>query len=1179
MVTEDGGNNRVLADALQARPRVLLLGQQYLDGGSADSPLAAAFRAFDANASSPYEWWLSETGDIERRAASFARVERTVVAPTALRECLQHPWTAVYTSAIDGGMRALLEIPARRLVQQLTAPGLPRLQAGVLPLSRLYGTVERATAEELPPGDRDALRRRRTVAAEILQYLGQAVSARGHLFIDGWSPIDGGDWLRPRDLAAGALSLDRDQVLLFGLDERRRAVLEADPDLAELLHLGIIRTFESRLPELLARLQEEGFRTSDDEWLTRDSSGIRYALAMRLPDAGQSTRPEHLKQITVPVHEWRRLSTGLTIIEELENTRPLPLVAEEQKQLFRTLCSTGPEVRSWPWLHHVAFRRPVLERIVDTCLSLCRLPTPQDNVVILYGQSGSGKSVLLHLLGLELRRLGLPVLFTTRTLLPVDQTQVDNVCSLLAREEATTLPVFFIYDGTQSDAEYLGLASYLSSRNRKCVIVGSAYPGHFGGRRRHRGGPTVLPVEVSVHLSADESGALLKHVARFTGINASMLAKILGSDVSHFFAALYRLLPDVRRPLSSGLIDELIQGSTRIDARLEAERAAAQPHHQTEMELKLRAALGLALESSVGPAALPNDEAATAARRLIDAVMVLSRLGIQVPQTVALRLIGSNLPAYRSSMREDIIVEHEMADNGFALAARHPLEAEIWVRDRVAQQRSQFDVIRALVLCLRPGEAIEESAELEFAVKSLQAIGPEGREGLKMPTFYNSIAETVTELRQRMEVHPRLLLLEAHAIREWILQQQRVFQQRKVAPQDALGQAGIWVERLDAADEGLRRAIDMVKSPSGGYLSAAARRMLSTLTTERAAVLGFKLGSLRRLVDRGVVARSDRTSDKDRWLAEARSAWREALQVDDENAKALDVACWILEERLGCGGVDEAGEAELLAEWADLLDRYLDMDLPPSQLDRQDGAERTFAARCGDVKRFAAVMDRAAARGSNAMRVLNARDIWRKAGAAAASRYLEENCGQVLLSDRAVLLLYLRVWWESATGLDSLLGEERACLALDSTQWEFLERLAGARLALDGERDHAATHFLRAAALVSLARVDEAVKAFEYLSRLGLGGYRRSRSLILLTDGTGKPRELTAEFQGRRQGATCLAWCDELRTNVRFQPMDHGLMDMRPGTWLGPFHLGLSFRGMYAEPPHRLRDTRRTQRS
>jgi hypothetical protein len=558
--------------------------------------------------------------------------------------------------------------------------------------------------------------------------------------------------------------------------------------------------------------------------------------------------------------------------------------------------------------------------------------------------------------------------------------------------------------------------------------------------------------------------------------------------------------------------------------------------------------------------------------------MVASRLGLAIPQSIALRLIGTNIPAYRSSMSGDIIVEHEPQPSLLTLSARHPIEADIWVRHRLPQSASQFDIIRSLALHIRSDEAVQDdSMELDFVVKLLQAVGPEGDDRFRMRTHYDAIGKIVGELRLRHEVHPRLLLVEAHATREWI----KLEQQKKPAPTFIVASERfeVWVSLLDKADQGLRHAIDMVLDAAAGYLSAAARRMLTTLATERAAVLGFKVGSVSRLREHEQTLAPVLAERTDTWLRDARDAWREALRFDDENPRAVDAACWILKERMDCGIADPVAEAELLAEWGDLVDRYLEMDVPPSQLDRLDRAESTFAAACGDVTRFKSVMDRAAARGSNAMHVLIARSMHQKKGAAVARAYLEKECGAVLRTDRAVLLLYLRLWWESETGFDSYLGRERACLAFDQVRWETLEALASARLRLQGEQDHAVTHFLRACALLSLDRVEEANQAFEYLARLGLGGFRRSRSLVLLTTSDGTPRLLTAEFQGRRQAGIWLAWCDELRTNIRFQPLDHGLVDLRPGTWLKPFHLSLSFRGMFAEPPSRLRESRTPERT
>lgn len=1167
-----------VSQALRVRPRVLLLGQGYHAGPQGEDPLSDALRTRNSSARSAHEWWLREGGPLEKRVATFTEVERAVLVDDGLRACLRLPWTWVFTSAIESLPRVLLEIPNRRLVHQLTTPGSPRQSGDSVVLFRLFGAVDRASTAELPPVDAEALRRRRTQAGEILQGLAPMTSVRGHVFIDGWDPRSGCDWLRARELSTALAPLDVGQALLFGIDADRRSVLESDEDLAELLRLGVIQTFEPRLNDFLRLFAAQNQSITDDDWTTSSAESVLYKIAEKTPEKGAPPRLGLTRTVPIPVHEWRRMSATFTILEEIDLTRPLPINVEEQRHLFHTLCARGPEPSLRPWLPHIAFRRTALDQLLAQALRLCSTSTPQDHIIVVQGQSGAGKSVLLNLLAIELRHHGLPVLFATRALLPVDQVQVDEFCALLAQHEAITQPVFLIYDATCSDAEYLQLASFLSGRNRKCVVIGSAFPGQMRNRsiRRKGGSAEVHIVEVSIRLSQHETTDLLEHIQRFTGLAASVLRKLLGEDVSHFFAILYRLIPDARQHLSKGLIEEVVQGSERIMRRIEKERKGSSLKPEKVLAYKLRAALGVALQAIADAprGGQTSETSVMAARQLVDTVMLISRLGLQIPQSIALRLIATDVAAYRSSMAEDIIVEHEPERDVITLSARHPLEADIWVQDRVHDRKRQFELLRAALLQIRESEARDDSIELEFVVKVLQAIGPEGPERFRLVQFYDQVAGIVSELRLRHEVHPRLLLAEAHTIREWIVAQQRQ-SDSKGAGEGSIIRLDTWLASLDKADEGLQRAIDMVKGTAQGVVSVAARRMLATLATERTAVIGFKLGSVRRLLSRGSHKNGSAAYDTKRWLGDARNAWHEALRFDDENYRALHAATWVIAERLDLLGEEKHEEAELLVEWGDIIDRYLDIDVPPSQVDNQDDAERKYAQRCGDIARFQAVMARSEARGSNALHVLVAREHRRHEGAAIARNYLETHCSNAILTERAVLLLYLRVWWESETGFDSFLGSERACLAFGEQQWAQLEQLTTARLRLEGEEDNAVTHFLRACALLHLRRVEDAAKAYDYVARLGLGGFRRSRSLMLLSDPTGKPRLLTAEFQGRRQGGICLAWCDELRVNIRFQPLEHDLSDPRPGTWLRPFHLALNFRGMYAEPTFRMRESRK----
>jgi hypothetical protein len=383
MAAMDRADLDFVAEALHLRPRALLLGQEYLSGPT-DDFLSVAFRTLDPQVSSAYDWWLRGKGDIGERASTFVRAEKSVLVPDDLRLCLRQPWTTVFTSAIDSLARSLFEIPERRHVIQMTAPGLPRKGAD-LPLFRLFGTVDRATVDELPPADADSLRRRRTAARAMLQAVGPAVSVRGRLFVEGWNPALDHDWLRPRDLATALSTLDEDQVLIFGIDDAKQRVLEADEDIAQLLQLRVLRLYSPRLAEFVAAIHAQGVAITDDDWTTRPDDTVPYQLAARAPLLEDQGRPE-LKTILIGTHDWRRLSAGLRILEDPDQTRPLPAVADEQRQLFRSFSATGAEPRLWPWLPHLAFRRPALDAAVRTCLRLCRLPTPQSYPTLTPGQ-------------------------------------------------------------------------------------------------------------------------------------------------------------------------------------------------------------------------------------------------------------------------------------------------------------------------------------------------------------------------------------------------------------------------------------------------------------------------------------------------------------------------------------------------------------------------------------------------------------------------------------------------------------------------------------------------------------------------------------------------------------------------------------------------------------------------
>lgn len=1198
-----------VVDSIRTRQCILLLGQRYLRDEHGENRLFANFRDTLAERektkpdtdTDPYSWWLLDNRNLPARERCILPVDKAISPPDSVASCLRLPWRAVFTSAFDGTLRRLLELPGARKVSSIWTPEFGALSTGSeITLGRLFGSIERHEhANEAPPQNYHGLRQRRTQATAILLRVRELLPPRGAILIDGWDPRS--DWLRPRDLAPALQNFVKDQVAIFGVEAEAEELLFDDEDFADLLHSGIAVIRRSALSEVVSDLFAEGA-------LTRDlydavvSSDIRYLLRSAQPDARAGVPTEKdLTAVGFARSEWRRIMSGFVPLLELEYSKPLPDSAEARYQLFRSFSAVGPqEAATFPWLRALAFRRPVLDEILSKCMGLCGKANPENHVVILYGQSGAGKTVLAFQLALELRCKGLPVLLYSQSLAPLGREKVDLFCETVSK--SSRAPIFLIYDGTRSDSEYIDLAAYLTSSGRKCVVIGTCYPdqhqadGEPGTAKELRAHGRTIAVQVPVSLRPAERDALLRHINCFVPGPQQQFSLLLKSDIANFFAVIYRLLPETHPGLEAGIVAEIVHGTDRIRKRIESDESdEPKIAGATELEWKFRQLFGDSLRHlgqetkvEVGEGAKPpaDDEA----MRLVHVVMLGTAANLPIPQGLALRFVGHDLAVYRAIGDANITTEIRIGDDEWGLCGRHALEAQIWLSHRLPLHRDRVALLREVLLCLSRHEVsdtVGRSVGLEFGVRLLQAYGPDGR--CSMPGHYFELAGVITDLRGRyISLHPRFFLVQSHLIREAVMGAVR----RATRPggpsrrgvdgssSEEMPPVGDWLEHLREAEQGLDVAIDVVKNnASEVWLSRAARRMLATLATERACVFGSKLG-IRRCRPTRELLLEGAQREAGRYFEEARDSWREAVAYDDTSRHAVDAACWICGERfnMGFGAEDVESEAGVLAEWTEAVDRYMEMDLAPAQLDKRDEREAALSRALQDPARFEAVVGRMSRRGSNAVHTLVARDIATRRGAGRALEYLDETCPDLIVSDRHLVVLYMRLWWRVQTEFDSYFPHERMCLAFGEQQWLRLQELTSSRLACAGEETHPTTRFLRACALVHLGDALGAGRLLEELERSGAGGFRRSRSLVLAADGKGSPVTYSAEYQGRRRGSRFLAWCDDLGANLFFIPNDFRLSDPQPGTSLGEFHLSIQFRGLLAEPTYRYRPSGREQR-
>ena len=1138
----------------------LLLGQRWTADAGEGDPLAAVCEEIlgDADLS---RWWLAQDLPVAERATRVRDALESVVVPPSVLELLHLPWAQVYTSAIDSQLRPALTIAGRRLVHQIVGATGGAINApATLPLVRLMGTVERESAAEAPPLDRRGRSLRRTQASDQLAALPALLGARGVLVVDGWSPSK--DWLQPADLENRIKFLGRLQVVLCGIDEDAREELDRNDDIALLFEEGKVLSVPVPARRLFELVAEDPvvstWRDSDVE-----AESVTLELSGRRAPADSTTPPSsgELVRLHLPSLDWRKFREVALIPVARMAAGKLPDSRRDRINAFIRFMAEGPGPSSLELAHRFAPARDAVAALSDACVELAGEPAPQESVLILRGPGGSGKSVALAHFTLRMRYLGFPVLYVAPSPMRVNRFLVDEFAQLV--EAQTRCPTVLVHDANREQRDYLSLAEYFASRGRKVIVVGSHYTFQELGevavgrpRGMSYGSRPVIStrvVELSPTLSEREKEGLLKHLKRFIE-DPEQLVPLLQAGAAHLFAVIYRALPEIRDRLEQGFLHECLLGARAM------EESVNQVVEDKLGEEILRAVAEGDSDSVTGMGQASQD--------LLTSVMYVSGLGLQLPQSIALRLLGSRTDVYQETFHGGLLRERLLDRGSFVLEARHPLEAEIWSRKHAREREQRVALIGQLFDQISRDEFDDDySMEVEFLVGLLEAVGPEGRRDQSLKSHWRDLAQMIRAVRSKFgkDISPRLLIKESNLLREWVGSQQESV--RRLGPEEAERALPEFIEVLDSAQKACDLAIERVLARQPDP-SPAARRLLATLETERAAAFGFQIGSMLDCLSDEQRKTPSRQRQLDAWLDGARQAWTASLKWNSSNHRAIDVACWTSLKRSLAGFADQEAGVELFAGWHEIIDRYEELLLTEEQAAKRELRVGEFREHVGDAKGIEALLERASDRGVVAVRAMLARRLAQEKGPGVACAFLREHCGDGVFTDPKLVYLHARLWWWEHTGSRQYFPRQRLCLQFDGEGWTELASIMEARLTLEPE--NSASLVILATAKLHLGRVEDARKLLRKADRLGTGGILRVKSLFLHCDRFGEPISHTAEFQGRRlHKNTCLAWSDELGADVEFFPAEHAKGELREGQVIAPFHLSVRFRGLFAEPTRR----------
>ena len=1111
----------VLEDVVaEDRPIVAILGQS---SGSPrtgqDTVLTAALEKLGIDG----ETWtdLFAAGPLDRAFYAWLndRFERRGPQSRLLSIADAH-LSAIFTSSFDPVLRKLFETEGRQPETVLVGDPPPPISRSKLKpkLHYLFGMTGAGIFE--PPASRlDLNARRAKHAIPMLNAVLETATPLGTVVVDGYRGKS--DWLRPGELLGSLGQAPAGAVLWFG----------DDPD------------FSDEDAEVFDELLKKGAIIRD-----RRSFGFVYAeiaAGGTIPRLHSWNEPgivsfaDGCSLITSPT---MRLSTeaAASIIDDTWTDALAPLRGPQMKDGFATFHSIPPSNRLiFSGVRRgYAILRDFEEHLTATTLRALKNHSNEKGAIVLSGQSGIGKSVALYRLAGCVRDSRSAAVLYAKDRIP----SPVELSSFLAEVDRLGQVTLVIVDALEQPRRYDMLLDSFRSRGHRVVIVGSSYS-YDVGIRRHEG----RTVRAQATLSAREREQLAA-LAKKHFLQVELGPTALASE--HALAQFFWHLPHSRTRLGMGLGRE----ARHTESELRDKGRARKPSRAIGN-------VGLALlQAGYQPAKVtifsqePDlEEENQAASRLIDYIMVCSRLYRWVPVNLVLRAIVADELVGKGGITLDLIRDlfegHDLfrwryddnQEDHLLVGARLQIEAQLICDSRLGGP--SFEAERILDLISNATRAGPEGAEeTRFVADIVFAIGPDGPLGDRYRASYYEVASALTTLRRKRGVHNARLMLQEATLRRHFIRRNET----EVNDDERL-------RILDEAREAVDEALADIANPEVGM--RAARRTQENLWVERAATYGFLASAAAR---QGGPKESVWSS----YLA-AREAVRNATGRVDTYFP-LDISLWlpleILEHRNDLG-IERI--AELQADVVAAIDMVSDDALDSTQLelfqkqrlragdvlDRDELSEDAFAAldNAGSTVGYFFRARKLAPAKRGPGKDLTAQDVTL---AEKATEYLLRHRDRISSDPRCLRLLLNCFWeWKTATWLFD--GLRQPLPYSESDRRRVLEMLMDLASA-SGQDFQPRFRYLTAVFTWLVGNEPEALQQFRRLAR-DTEYVERKRVL---------PRHVIADLNGNPvpYDGVVERQIGEQRWSVRVRELGR-TVDLVSGRWQGDIRVGRELRG------------------
>jgi len=837
------------------------------------------------------------------------------------------------------------------------------------------------------------------------------------------------------------------------------------------------------------------------------------------------------KAVEIPTRIRRLINHYGTLVEDKFFNNPVDNIDDLYKD-FLFESSRIPIWQAYP--NKLDFEREYYKDLYAVVNEQIKKNKVCENPVILHGSTGTGKSISLARLCYDLYNEKKYIIVYVNTHSDtLDFKVIDEVCEWA--ESSSDLTTIICWDGMNNVDTYQSLSSYLSSRGRKQIVIGTTYKINSNKKIKYR-------IESQDQFSEKENISFKKYL-RSKNI---VFEDAINSFDSVFLVTLYRLLPETRFAITSGVVNEanhikqiIFKDLTLSDSSesiiAEAFRKA---FAKSDNEIKI----------------YKSDENTININDIVDVVMVFGKFGIETPFDLLMRVFPklkfSNIGSVFKVI--DIIRWSENSYGEIHLSSRNTLEAEIYCKRIISSSKEHVRKLLSVISCVEQ-KKLFNCPEIRFCADIVRAFGPNGKSGKEYHEYYLDISRALGDLLITKKIEStKLMLLQANLLREY----------GRAKFDDPSLYYKEYYELLQEALTVIEKAIDIEEKQERRSIRQA-KYSLIALYGEKASILGTIANQCTN------DGRDEITISKH--IIEAIDTARESFKYNISNYRSLDSIAWIVINHTKGSTELNATKLKLLLDAISIFNEYSIEDLEETHqvdfLNRKTALYETVGNDAISLQTLNVLKDisledyhyyNLTKLTADINLTGNASDV-NLDKVKQALEYISNNKSEISKSYK-ISVMHLRLFWLYENKIPLLKGE-RVIITKSISFWQQVVSIIDDISSAAYNNNIILYKFIKAVALFHLGQYKASDEIFSYLSRDSdsISGSRRVFKSYLMANENGV-RKFSGEVINvnplRNRGEI---YIDELKTKITFLPSDFNISTEKAGAVLTDFHVAFNF--------------------